>query len=121
LLAAGGEMATTYGVTGWPEGEASRAAGACFKRWLDERGGVGAGEDIRAVEQVRAFIAAHGASRFENVEDDDEDDLGNDPAPYGQRVPDPKIVNRAGFKQQNGDEWEYLILPDTWKNARAIW
>jgi uncharacterized protein (DUF927 family) len=106
LIAAAGELATFYDITGWPKGEAIRAAGTCFRRWLDARGGAGAGEDIRAQEQTRAFIAAHGASRFERVDDD---------APSDQ-----KVINRAGFKRREGGEWEYLILPATWRNEVCL-
>ncbi|MCL2429792.1 MAG: DUF927 domain-containing protein, partial [Alphaproteobacteria bacterium] len=78
-----GELATAYEVTGWPEGEAMRAAAACFKRWLAARGGSGAAEDAQAVAAVRAFIAAHGASRFTD-EDAPKDHL---------------TINRAGFRR----------------------
>src|SRR5262249_37334971 len=106
LIAAGGELAIAYDVLPWPRGEALRAAGACFKRWLDARGGTGAGEDMRAREQVHAFIAAHGAARFEDVRID---------APIDQR-----IINRAGFKRREDGEWEYLILPTVWRNEVCV-
>jgi putative DNA primase/helicase len=64
LIAAAGEMATRFNVLPWPRGEAVRAAAACFRAWLRARGSVGAGEDARAVTQVRAFIEQHGESRF---------------------------------------------------------
>ncbi len=38
LIAAGGELATQYGVTGWPPGEAEQAATCCFQDWLEQRG-----------------------------------------------------------------------------------
>jgi uncharacterized protein (DUF927 family) len=106
LIAAAGELATAYDITGWPKGEAIRAADACFERWLSARGGAGAAEDMQAVEQVRTFIAAHGGSRFERVDSD---------APSDQ-----KIINRAGFKRREGGEWEYLILPATWRNEVCL-
>jgi uncharacterized protein (DUF927 family) len=56
---------------------------------------------MRAVDAARAFIAKHGASRFEHVDDAAEDE---------------KVINRAGFKLKEDDEWIYLILTDTWKN-----
>jgi putative DNA primase/helicase len=101
LIGAAGELAQTYGVLPWPEDEAIGAAGACFKAWLAERGGAGATEDMRAIEAVRSFIAAHGASRFEVVAE-------------ASNGADQRIINRAGFKQANGEGWDYLILPDTW-------
>ncbi|WP_161993309.1 DUF927 domain-containing protein, partial [Lacisediminimonas profundi] len=41
LVGVAGEMATHAGITGWPEGEAMRAARACFAAWLEGRGGSG--------------------------------------------------------------------------------
>jgi len=88
LLGFAGELATNYGVTGWPDGEALRAAGACFKRWLNARGSAGAGEDMRAVKQVRSFIALRGSSRFEAL----------DPDPGMQGKPkEQRVINRAGW------------------------
>jgi putative DNA primase/helicase len=68
LIAAAGELAQSYGVLPWPSGEARRAASSCFTSWLTEGGGVGAVEDLQAIEVTRAFIAAHGASRFELIQ-----------------------------------------------------
>jgi uncharacterized protein (DUF927 family) len=109
LIGAAGELATAYEITGWPEGEALRAAGACFERWLSARGGTGAAEEMQAVEQVRAFIAAHGSSRFETLLAV----AGGD----GEVVSDAHIViNRAGWKRLKDGMWEYLITPDCWKS-----
>lgn len=102
LIAAAGELATAYGITGWPPNEAFGAAAACFRWWLDARGGGGAAEDMRAVEAVRAFVAIHGASRFERADDN---------APDDQR-----IINRAGFRRRTNEGQEYLILPSVWRD-----
>jgi uncharacterized protein (DUF927 family) len=102
LIGAAGELARGYGVLPWPEGEAMRAAAACFAVWLAERGGAGAGEETQAVAQVRAFIEAHGASRFELA--------GSD-----EVLAEPRTFNRAGFRKRVGNAWEYLILPETWR------
>jgi putative DNA primase/helicase len=64
LVAAAGELATTAGLTGWPEGEATRAAKACFDAWLSARGGNGNAEEYAMLAQVRNFIQLHGAGRF---------------------------------------------------------
>ncbi|MBB2170441.1 DUF927 domain-containing protein [Gluconacetobacter aggeris] len=112
LIAAAGELATDYGVLPWERGEALKAAGACFQAWLGERGSVGASEDVKAVEQVRAFIEQHGESRFTN--------LTPDPTTGDERTDDRvRTINRAGFKRrvatQDGGRWEYLVLPVMWK------
>jgi putative DNA primase/helicase len=64
LVAAAGELATTAGLTGWPEGEATQAAKSCFDAWLSARGGNGNAEEYAMLSQVRMFIQAHGAGRF---------------------------------------------------------
>jgi putative DNA primase/helicase len=64
LVAAAGELATTAGLTGWPEGEATQAAKSCFDAWLSARGGNGNAEEYSILAQVRSFIQLHGAGRF---------------------------------------------------------
>jgi uncharacterized protein (DUF927 family) len=105
VVAAAGELARAYDVVPWPEGEASRAAAACFAAWLLDRGGMGAGEDIEAVRLVRSFIGAHGSSRFETLGRND------DSSPDGTR-----IINRAGWRRRDiTGAWEYLITTDAWR------
>jgi uncharacterized protein (DUF927 family) len=101
LIGAAGELAREYGVLPWPEGAALRAAGACFEAWFAERGGAGAGEDAAAIAQVRAFIEAHGSSRFERLDD---------AAPSSERV-----INRVGYRRTHNGAAEYLILRESWK------
>jgi uncharacterized protein (DUF927 family) len=97
LIAAAGELAQAYGILPWPDGEAIRAAGTCFARWLQARGGAEAGEDMKAVEAVRLFIGQHGSGRFEDA--------------------DRVVINRAGWRRKNADgEWEYCVLPAIWRN-----
>lgn len=112
LIGAAGELARDYGVLPWPDGEALRAAGACFAAWLAERGGTGSGEDTAALAQVRAFLEAHGESRFTLLAPHVP---GAEPTP-----PDvTRTINRAGFRRRVGsgdaERWEYLILPEAWK------
>jgi putative DNA primase/helicase len=49
VIGAAGELASCYGITGWPEGEAVLAADICFKGWLSARNTTG----------------KHGGARFE--------------------------------------------------------
>jgi putative DNA primase/helicase len=106
LVAAAGELARAYGIVPWPEGEATRAAGACFAAWLAERGGSGAGEDARAIRQVRSFLELHGSSRFEQIGKAAEPDDSSQ----------TKTINRAGFRQWHDGEWQFLVLPEAWRN-----
>lgn len=100
LVAVAGELATHYGLTGWPEGESINAARTCFTAWLEAFGGSGNREERAILAQVQAFIETHGASRFEDVS-----------ATSDQRIP-----NRAGFFRisKNGVR-EYLVLTETFK------
>lgn len=101
LVAVAGDLATFYGLTGWADDEAERAAKACFASWLDGFGGTGNLEERNVLQQVRAFFEAHGASRFEDVS-----------ATVEQRV-----VNRAGFHRRGPDNvQEFLVLPEAFKN-----
>lgn len=57
LVAAAGDMATVAGVTGWPEGEASRAARTVFDAWIEQRaGGIGASEDAAMLAHLRQWF-----------------------------------------------------------------
>ncbi len=83
-VAVAGEMAATLDILPWEEGEALKAAHACFRAWLDGRGGDGAHEVGAIISQVRYFMEQHGGSRFT----DWNADQGG------------KTVNRAGFKNK---------------------
>ena len=102
LIGAAGELARDYGVLPWPEGESMRAAGACLKSWVANRGGAGSGEDALAIAQVRGFIEQHGESRFTRLRLEPDDGT--------------KTIYRAGYRRQAGDISEFLILPEAWKN-----
>lgn len=107
LVAAAGEMAAAYKILPWQHGAATRAAKVCFESWLSDRGGTQAAEDQEAIEQVRAFIEAHGESRFTNLNRADEGGLHS------------RTNNRAGYRRvEDGPDdgrWEYLIFPEAWR------
>lgn len=115
LVAIAGELATEAGLTGWPPGEAERAAGAVFRDWLIARGTTGAREEQNLLAALRRFVALHGASRFETVRDPDTDEIGaqaEPPLPDGARV-----LQRAGWRWQEVNEkgerrWVYGIVPE---------
>jgi putative DNA primase/helicase len=103
LVASAGELAREFGIVPWNEGEALDASAQCFIGWLDNRGGMEAGEVQAAISQVRLFIEQHGDSRFE---------------PVGG-TPDRPVINRAGWRR--GDyAREWLIPPETWKAEVAV-
>lgn len=108
VVAAAGELATAAGLTGWPEGEAERAARRCFQDWLATRGGLGNSEDRQMLAQVRRFLELHGEGRFTDWNRADDDHA-------------PRTLSRAGFrkaaKDATGDveHWTYYVLPETFK------
>lgn len=98
IVAVAGELASHYGLTGWPEGEAIRAVKACFGAW-SEGYGSGDREDAAVVDKVSLFIERNGASRFQSME-----------------AENPLVVNRAGFWRETDGKREYLILPRVFKD-----
>ncbi|WP_172978997.1 MULTISPECIES: DUF927 domain-containing protein [unclassified Thiomonas] len=108
VVGAAGELATTAGLTGWPEGEAERAARRCFQNWLASRGGLGNSEDRQMLSQVRRFLELHGEGRFTDWNRADDAHA-------------PRTLSRAGFRKASKDvtgdveSWTYYVLPETFK------
>lgn len=103
LVAAGGELASYYGVTRWPEGDAAWGAHTCFNAWLEQRGGIGQAEVSKLLDQIEAFFDRNGENCF--VALDGEDRANNRP-----------VVDRYGFRRRvsvaASDETrtEYFVL-----------
>jgi putative DNA primase/helicase len=104
LVAAAGELATSYGITGWEIGEAADLVMICFNDWLKSRGGMGMHEETAAISQVRKFFELHGSSRFASI----------------QLESDSKTINRAGFKKHTDQGVEYLVLREVFKNEVCV-
>lgn len=68
LVAMAGELATEYGITGWPEGTATKAAAEVLKAWLKTCGGAGNNESRQILERVSDFIDRHGDGRFSDAD-----------------------------------------------------
>ena len=100
LLALAGEMATEYGITGWPEGEAINAAAECFRVWRAARGR-GNDERRQILDRVSGFIERHGDGRFS-----DADNSGETP-----------IRDRAGWWRDPPEGREYLFTADGMREA----
>src|SRR5271168_4064025 len=72
-----------------------KAMRGCFDAWLESFGGTGNREERAILSQVRAFFEAHGASRFQDIEAEN----------------DPRIINRAGFYRAGTDrKREFIVL-----------
>jgi uncharacterized protein (DUF927 family) len=100
LIAIAGELATTFGILPWQQGDASSAAEWAFKLWVSERGSRKPQEFITGIEQVRHFMEQFADSRFQDVE------LSQ------ARIPN----NRAGWVKGSGECRRWLIPPEIWKN-----
>ncbi len=102
LIAAAGELAVSLGVLPWRAGEAYEGVGKCFKSWVENRGGNGAADVTRALEQIRQFLFENTPNRFPTLNQD-----GN--------VCDILGGKRAGFKRDSGGVTEWLIFPETFR------
>lgn len=98
LIGAAGELATSWGITPWREGEAMEAAARAMFDWIKRRGGTESTEEMQAIAQVRHFIENHGDARFQRVQDDHR-----------------TIINRAGYTRGSNDGRQWLIFPEVWK------
>jgi putative DNA primase/helicase len=104
LVAAAGELATAFGITGWENGDASHSTKACFFDWLNSRGGNTSQEELSILSQVKRFFEQHGESRFTPWD-----------APSEQ-----KTINRAGFRKLLDGGMEYFVLPESFKSDVAV-
>ena len=92
-----------------------------FRRWIDQRGGVGPAELREGVEAIRAFLFKHGMSRFEPAWEGRLRELEG-------RLQEVVFRDRAGFRKHEaitaGDDksddetplaWDFYIDVATWK------
>ncbi len=109
LIAAAGEVAAAARVLPWPEGEATRAARVCLAAWIEGRGGVESSEVTEGIAAVRAFLSAHGESRFQ---------AAWEPKPTGHST-----HNLAGYRRRDGDgkderkqdaPFDFYVTPEAW-------
>jgi hypothetical protein len=120
LAATAGDLATRYGLTGWPEGEALVAARACYTAWLDGFGGTGNREERQLFAHVCGFLEAHGGSRFEPhtlAVDPESQDKDHGPV---RPIPSRGLIrDRVGFTKPDGQG-----APCTWlcrRRSGARW
>lgn len=104
LIAMAGELATQAGITGWPEGEAFKAAECCLASWMADRGHTANQEDKTALEQVRDYMTRNQFSRFADWNDDKNRPLsmmGFRKVDKGNNVTEPTVT--------------FYVLPSGWK------
>lgn len=119
LVAAGGELATKFGVTPWAEGAAEAAAKHVLDCWVKQRGGIAAAEDTQAVASVRGVIEMYGEVRFDEFGKmaTNFDGTPMKDAKTGEPVMEyskPSFV-RYGFRKGAGAAREWYVLPEMWK------
>lgn len=103
LIAAAGELATDYGLTGWSAGEAIKASIICLKDWIATRGGVIPHETRETLGQIKRFFENHGSSRFTDCD-----------------YPEQTTHNRVGFRKriidaEGGASFEYYVFTETFR------
>lgn len=81
LVGLAGELATTWGLTGWNAKEAFHAAGVCFQSWLKARGGEGNMEDKQMLNDFRKKIEMFGDIRFKRWDKETPDIASHVPSP----------------------------------------
>lgn len=121
LVGAAGELATQWGITGWPAGEAMKAAGACFEAWMKNRGGEGNHEERAMLAQVREFLERYAESAFTDW-DRPAVDTGNHASVRSDRV-----GYRRYQKDNDTGEVEFYVFTEAWRarvckglDARAV-
>jgi putative DNA primase/helicase len=92
IVAAAGELATRWGITGWREAEAVDAARALFEAWCEGRGGRLDGEEIGIIRHVAGVLAERGEANFPWWHRAADDHRANAPNRWGLR----KLLDRAG-------------------------
>ena len=100
LIGLAGELATEYGVTGWPEGAAIHAAAECFRLWRSIRGR-GNDERRQIIEKVSGFIERHGDGRFSDA----------------NALTEIPIRDRAGWWRDGVGGREYLFTAEGMREA----
>lgn len=103
LIAAAGELASEFNITGWAEGEAKKAASACFHDWLASRGGTGNQENTRILSQVKSFFEAHAESRFSHWQ-----------------AESSRTINRAGFRKTFDQKTQFYVLPEVFRHEICV-
>jgi putative DNA primase/helicase len=104
VVAAGGELATEAGITGWAAGTAAVAIQEMFGLWVGGRGGLMSAADRNAVANTRAFLIKNDA-RFHKLLPGNEGELM-----LSASMLDRSILNLAGWKDAEG----YWVSSDAW-------
>lgn len=108
LIAAAGEVATSAGITGWPQGEAANAARVCFLDWLKARGGAGPAEPRMMLDQLRRLLTIRGDANFKRWREGSED-----------RAHEAVTIVHWGYRrdpESKTNPGAFYILPAAWQH-----
>lgn len=126
LASYAGELATSWGLTGWPGGAALDAAGRCCLAWLAVRGGEGNQEERNMLDAVREFLERYGEGAFSLWHRVGDDRAPKTPDAVGVRrwiQPDGTPITRAAqiLDDVEGADFrtEYFILPTMFRTRVA--
>lgn len=109
-----GELATGYGITGWPDGFATEAARQCFNAWLAARGGAGNMEAGKIVETLRLVVERYGESRFTRW--DAVEPKIDDHAPRTiDRLGFKRTIEKSGYGLDTSNHVTLYFLPEAWR------
>jgi putative DNA primase/helicase len=100
LIGLAGELASEYGLTGWPMGAASQAAAHGFMLWRSMRA-KGNDERRQILQQALGFIERHGDRRFSDADS----------------INDAQIRDRAGWWRVTNGGREYLFTSEGMREA----
>jgi uncharacterized protein (DUF927 family) len=108
LVGAAGELATHAGITGWPQGEAFKAAETCFKAWLQGFGGEGNQEARSMLSQVRLYLEQNGEGAFADIDRSAIED--NHAA---------RVTMKAGYRKLDAvnNTLEYYVYSEVFRNV----
>ncbi|MEY4592387.1 MAG: hypothetical protein RIR18_1282 [Pseudomonadota bacterium] len=109
LVAAAGELATEWGITGWDKGEAIHAAITCFRAWVAKRGGQGNSEDRIVIDHIREILLRKNDSAFT-----DWDRPANKTGDHSPGKPD-----RYGYRQSEAGDTghHFYIWPEVFRSV----
>ncbi|KZE25327.1 DUF927 domain-containing protein [Crenobacter luteus] len=116
LVAVAGELASAWGITGWPKGAAWESARVCFADWLTLRGTSGNREDDTMLGKVRLFFEQHGEARFTRLSPEtllhEQDGRGPDPDLHA-----PKTLLRCGYRAKDAVSGvlRYYVFPESFR------
>jgi putative DNA primase/helicase len=99
------EIATDFGLTGWKNGDGTRAILQCFDSWLD-RYGLGNREDEQIMAQAEAWFGAHSYGRFIDWRDASSNCL-------------PNVHDAAGYRRNSSGENTWLVFPHVFSDEIA--